>query len=676
MNQLTKIIVVVSTLAAAFVELHLAEGTTPVGPGLLWITIAVTAAAAILGHHAQGAIARPILIAMYLMPAVYIALLDYEHFSLEIIWILPLLGLIVSDRGALHWSLPQAWRWPLVAWGLVVAVSWPIVFMRETDFALWVLPLGVSNTSVGISPWQANLNVTYFVLGHNVGLLWVDALFRWFPRERREVFTSRIVLPLAVAAAIACVVGAYQALVDLAFLSGHVWPHLRRAAGTLADANAFGVIAALWAPGFVVLARGLPQPRSMVVGIGGVALAAMGVLTSGSRTALILLCISLAAVAFESVRTWRRTEESSLRSSRRLTMMIVGVVAVAAIALLVTRGSSITTIGARGSWGYVPFFGDLGIRESARQLLWDRFGYGPAAVQMIKEHPWAGVGVGIFHTLVRDFGVLVSGKFLAPDNAQSWYRHLLAELGLLGSLPWIAWCVVLVRSLFARDRDQAPRNHDRFSLGILRGALVGFGIIALIGMPGQSLTVIVTFWTLVYWFASLKGITASPGDSTTGWTKGIWAATLALVAVHSAITYADARGDLLPRYRSIRFGWDYRYGIKDPEPTADGGPGRRWVDRKSLSVVPVKGKVLKFVAWIDHPDGDERPVHVRVWVDRKIIYDDDLKRSASILRDIPAPPGQTHIVVETEISRTWRPRDFGRPDSRELGLSIRDWTWE
>lgn len=671
MNQLTKIVVTVSTLAAAAVELHLA---TPFRPGLLGITIGATAIAAILGHRAHGAIVRLILAAMYLMPAAYLALLDYEHFSLEIIWILPLLGLIVSDRGAWRqWSLPQSWRWPLVAWGLVVAVVWPIVFLRETDFRLWVLPLGVANTSVGISPWQANLNVTYFVLGHNVGLLWVDALFRWFSGEPRAAFTGRIVMPLAVAAAVACAVGAYQALVDLTFLSGHEWPHLRRAAGTLADANAFGVIAALLAPAVVVLARGFPQPWSMVAGIGGVALAAMGVLTSGSRTALILLGIALAIIAVESIRAWRRADGPSLRSPRRLATMIVGALAVAAIALLVARGSSITSVVARGSLGYIPFIGDLGIRESARQLLWDRFGYGPAAVQMITEHPWAGVGAGAFHTLLRDFGMLATGRALAPDNAQSWYRHLLAELGLLGSLPWIAWCVVFVASLFSRG----AADRDRFSLGVLRGAFVGFGIIALIGMPGQSLTVIMTFWTLVYWFASLKGITASPDESTTApWSKAIWATTLALVAVHAAITYADARGDLLPRHRAMRFGWDYRYGIKDPEPSPDGGPGRRWADLKSLSVVPVRGKVLKFVAWIDHPDGDERPVHVRVRVDQKIVYDDDLKRSAAIVRDIPAPPGQTHIVVETEISRTWRPRDFGRDDPRELGLSIRDWTWE
>ncbi|MDO8793968.1 MAG: hypothetical protein Q7J25_05050 [Vicinamibacterales bacterium] len=670
MNQLTKVIVILSTLSAAFVELYLA---TPFRDGLMWITIVATAVAVIFGHRAQGAIARPILIAMYLMPAAYLALLDYEHFSLEIIWILPLLGLIVSDRGAWQWSLPQSWRWPLVAWALVVAVSWPIVFLRETDFALWVLPFGVANTSVGISPWQANMTVTYFVLGHNAGLLWVDALFRWFSRAPGAAFTSRILTPLAAAIAISCLVGAYQGLIDLAFLSGHVWPHLRRAAGTLADANAFGVIAALWAPAFVVLARGFSQPWSMVVGIGGVALASMGVLTSGSRTALILLTIGIAALAFESVRAWRRTDGPSLPSRRQLATMIIGGIAVAAIALVVARGSLITSIGARGSFGYIPFFGELGIRESAHRLLWDRFGYGPAAVQMIVEHPWAGVGVGTFHTLVNDFAMLVNGKALVPDNAQSWYRHLLAELGLLGSLPWIAWCIVFVSTLFSR----APADRDRFSLGILRGVLVGFGIIAVIGMPGQSLTVIMTFWTLAYWFAALKGIAAPPGVSEkSSWPKAVWFATLALVAVHAAITYANARGDLLPRNRSTRFGWDYRYGIADPEPSPDGGPGRRWAGLKSMSMVPVRGKVLRFVAWIDHPDGDERPVHVRVWVDKKMIYDDDLKRSASIVRDIPAPPGRTHIVVETEISRMWRPRDFGRSDPRELGLSIRDWTWE
>ena len=209
--------------------------------------------------------------AMYLLPAAYIELLDYEHFSLEIVWILPLLALtLVGSRahGGGRCPGPGAGR----SWhghssspcrGRSCSCARPTSDCGSCRWA-W------RTRAWAFSPWQANLNVTYFVLGHNVGLLWIDALFRWFSGEPRALFTSRIVKPLAAAAAIACLVGGYQALVDLNFLSGHLWPYFRRAAGTLADANAFGVIAALWVPGFVVLARAFPQPWATVVGIGGV----------------------------------------------------------------------------------------------------------------------------------------------------------------------------------------------------------------------------------------------------------------------------------------------------------------------------------------------------------------------------------------------------------------------
>jgi hypothetical protein len=44
--------------------------------------------------------------------------------------------------------------------------------------------------------------------------------------------------------------------------------------------------------------------------------------------------------------------------------------------------------------------------------------------------------------------------------------------------------------------------------------------------------------------------------------------------------------------------------------------------------------------------------------------------------DIPATPGKTHMLLETEIDRTWRPSDSGSRDTRDLGLSIRDWVWQ
>jgi hypothetical protein len=666
-NQLTKAAVIASTLAAAFLQLYLA--TRLLYPQLFFVVAAAFLVAVAVGAWRPGPMTAVVMALSYLAPAAYVVWAGFENYSFEIVWSLPLLGLLISGRDAWRWSIPAQWRWPLVTWALIVAASWPFVFLREIDFYPGILPLrGVANTSIGITPWDAVMGVTYWSLVHSIGLLWFDRLFGWYA-NRPIALRAAVLLPLAAAITVACALGAYQAFVDLQFLNPHLWPHMGRASGTLGDANTFGVIAALWAPAAVVLSRTWPAPWSTVGAAGGVAIGMVGVLTSGSRTGLIAIGIGLAAIAVEGLMAWRRTEAAKRPSLKRLAPVAAGLLIVAAVVLVVAKGSSITSVVDRGSLQYLPGFGDVPFAEAAREILWNRYGYGQAAGAMITERPLAGVGVGTFHLLVPDFSMLAIGKKLTPDNAQSWYRHHLAELGVLGSIPWLVWCVVFALALFSKN----PAG-DRFSIGVLRGGLVGFGVVSLLGMPGQSLPVALTFWTIAFWFATLTGVRTG---TATPWPKATWIVTLALVAVHATITLADARGDLRPRNRSMRFGWDYSYGLGRIELDAKGVPERRtsW-NYRSLAVNPVKGKVLKFVAWIDHRDGDEHPVHVRVWADSRLVYDGDLKRSAAIFKDIPATPGRTHMVIETEISRLFTPVDFGSDDRRALGLSIRDWVWE
>ncbi len=81
------------------------------------------------------------------------------------------------------------------------------------------------------------------------------------------------------------------------------------------------------------------------------------------------------------------------------------IAAVVATVVVLQRASTHTVI-QRGSLNYVPFIGEYGIVNSINILLWERFGYGPAAIQMIKEHPIDGIGVGAFHALVIDYGRL------------------------------------------------------------------------------------------------------------------------------------------------------------------------------------------------------------------------------------------------------------------------------
>ncbi|PWT90483.1 MAG: hypothetical protein C5B54_07120, partial [Acidobacteria bacterium] len=45
-----------------------------------------------------------------------------------------LLALILSTIDFRSWRLPAGWKFPIVYWALVIALSWPIVLLRELDF--------------------------------------------------------------------------------------------------------------------------------------------------------------------------------------------------------------------------------------------------------------------------------------------------------------------------------------------------------------------------------------------------------------------------------------------------------------------------------------------------------------------------------------------------------------
>lgn len=657
----TRVLVVASTAVAAYAEAILATPWLP--PQTVWLVIAVAAALVIVGERARRLTLPILLPLMYLLPAVMIGWVGNENFSIEYVFLLPLLGLACSGPGALRWSLPDSWRWPLVTWAMIISLSWPIVFMRETDFRYWLLWATAANTSIGISPGEVNQHVTYFAVVHNLGILWIDALCRWY-RSDRVRFTREVLYPLATAAAIGSVVAIYQGFVDLTFLNRGFWSYMLRAAGTHGDPNKLGAIIGFWTVGTVVLARRLPPPWPSIASVAAIAIGTAAVWVSGSRTGLAAVIVSVAIAALETIRAWR--------FDRRRLMTLGAVAVVTGVVLAIALQSASThTVVQRGTLGYLPFIGDRGIVNSANELLWERFGFGPAAIEMIKEHPIEGVGVGMFHTLVHDFGKL-RGYDIRSDNAQNWFRHVLAELGVLGSIPILWWCIVFATLMFSR----AGPLSDPLSVGLLRGVLVGFVVASMFGMPGQSAAVALTFWVFVFWFALERAddVSAARGSS---WTRRAAIAAGVLVALHVTMTVVDARGDLRPRHRAGRFGWFYRYGIGELEADPGGNPvQRRWAGQDALVVIPVKGKVLKFVAWIDHPDGDENPPHVTVRADANVVYDGPVKRSAPLFIDIPATPGQTYMVLETSIDRVYRPIDHGGTDRRRLGVSIRDFVWE
>lgn len=661
MERLTRLLVVLSTLVALAGETWLVAWAWP--PAVWW-TVGAAVAAAALARRWPAIASAAVLASAYLVPLVFRWRFGLFIQSYLVLWSAAVMGLVLARRPARPWSLPGAWRSPLIFWALVLATTWPVVAMREADFTLTLFVRErVANTSVGVPPGFAALGILDTVVIQLAGLLFADWLCERF-RDAAPRLDRDVLWPLGAGAVAACTFGVYQGFFDLGLLSGGRWPILGRAAGTLVDANAFGAIAAMWGPGLVALVwqrKDWPAWVRATVASAGLLLALTAVWVSGSRTAALAAVVGLVFLAVAVLAAVPRGRRSWVAGAA---------VALALCLLLVASVLPSTSVGPlRRLYSGMPTQSTAGVRAVAREL-WNRNGYGGAAVQMIREFPWVGVGAGTFNMLVADYSYL-RGTRVPFDNAQNWFRHQLAELGLLGSLGWIGWMAVFARLLW-RSRGQGAR---RVPAAAVKGTLVGLAGASMLGVPSQNSAVSFTFWVFAFWYLAL--VASDEPGIWTRWSKRpsrvAWAMGLALVAAYAAGTYAVARGELLPANRAKRVGWDYHYGLYDLETGVDGA--FRQTRKEAVAVIPVEGTTLTLDAWINHPDAAERPVELRVWIDGTLVVDRSLHNASHLVRDVRMPAGDARVVVRTWVSRTWRPADFGSEDTRELGAALADWTF-
>jgi hypothetical protein len=642
MSRTARALVILSTLAALAELAWFERRALPALPLLAALSFSVTLLAGRRLHAGASAIA---LLPVYLAPAGFTLFAGHNHYAYAVVWMAGVLGLILSS-GMSDWSLPPRWRWALTAWAVVVSVGWPVVAWRELDFLSpiafdgWTPVIAIRRTWFGLVSW-----VAYVAVGQTLGILWVDWLYSRYGSETRGRFTREIVAPFAAGIVIASGVGAYQGFVDVAFLSGHRWPTLQRAAGTLMDANVFGMLAALWAPAFVVLGLSASRRSSAVLSLMFMFMSWIGVWTSGSRTALLALLAGTAIALTDAVR--------SVRPGRARRGLLAGLASAAAIfVVFLLSVPALTATAFDRARPLLPALSAASVQQTLATL-WNRDGYGQTAAAMIRDHPWAGVGPGAYHLLVRDYAAAQS-RDLPIDNAQNWFRHQLVELGLVGSLGWITWVAVFFPTLVR------PRNTTTPSLA-LRGPIVALTLASLVGMPGHVPEVALTFWLLLFWFARDAGIEGGQALD-----RRRMLPTLAVFLLAGAYAAAHASSqDLRPPFRAARFNREFAYGMfHDPD--------RTWSSAHGVAVVRATDSWMRLTVWVDHPDADHRPVNVRVSRDGERIVDRTLRRGARLTEYVPVPNGR-FFVIEAEVDRTFRPSDYGTDDSRDLGLAM---TWE
>jgi len=372
----------------------------------------------------------------------------------------------------------------------------------------------------------------------------------------------------------------------------------------------------------------------------------LAVWATGSRTSLLVALVALAVVPHLVITRSRVRARAALAAAASM------IVVVAAL----TRLPSSAIGPLHRVQELVPNLSGSTLRSAASEL-WARNGYGLVAAALIRKAPLEGVGVGAFFPMSREYALRVAGRALPPDNAQNWYRHQFAELGVLGSVGWIWWIAIAVMLSMRRHVDEASRSR----VLALRYTMAGFALASLLGMPAQSLIVTLTFWTLMLWLLLL---TAPIGLDRTRSPRGPAVGAAVLAVGLGIVTARTGWNDLRPPFRARELGNPYSYGFYQP---FDGLSGQTTTERHAVVVTHARKPYLRLTAWVEHPDANEHPVTVEIWRNHEQVLKGRFPLNQPFTRDIGLTPDGGSFLLETRTDRTFR------KERADVGLQLK---WE
>jgi hypothetical protein len=674
----TKLIVLLSVATAILLEAFLSARAWPNQLPLTIAAFFVTASSSLALAELSAAI---VLFFVFLMPA--LLLLVHGDYSVYYgtIWLAALLGAIVPASVRRGWRFPARWKAPLVLWALTIALTWPIVAMRESDFnpRLLLNAYHLNRWDIeALRPiaiaWICDVAST---LG--MGLLWFDWLCCVFGDDEPR-FRRRLLPVLAASWSITTLVGLYQFFGDMLFLNFGLFGALKRASGTMRDANPFGIVAALGGP-WLIAAASLTRSRLFhALTIGGLVASWVALWAAGGRSALALAVIAFVSAVYGA---WAALVRNRYSRRTQLGLAAVGVLAIALVAA--------APFFVHDERGPIARMRNTLVDSSVRgflQTLSVRNGYGLVAMDMIRQFPFFGVGIGSFNLLVRDHYYLMTGdRTLFPDNAQNWYRHQLAELGLVGSVGWMFWVVGFGWFVLSAT---AP-SPKKFATTVARGLLAGIALVSLVGMPTLNVAVAITFWTLAFWCMELARVpagtvvpkasmsTASTANTSTANTAALvagrlstwaWLVVWSIVAASIGGTAYTARHRLRIPQLAVDVGFPYHYGFSEPERVDLANASSVWTGRHAVAVLFPQTRWVKVTLSVDSLNIAKGPVDVKMWCAGQLVVATKVDSVQPLTHYVQLPEGAMRLLVETRVSRSVRPADFGLRDTRELGLLL------
>jgi hypothetical protein len=669
-SSLERITKIAAAISVALIVLLLLAFHPDITPTLRALTIAAVVVGALTPASRRSAMHTAWVATAMLSPAVLRAITSREGPVLDLFWMAGLSASLLRSESWSRWSVPERWRVPVGGVALTLALAWPVLLAREIEFDPRTLTdEGAINSWAMLTAPQVAAWLLFVVWTLLLGLLWLDSTCREL-HDTPDSF-PRVVHGIWIGTTIASLVAVYQGTIDLHFLSTPFWAARARATGTLLDANAFGVCAAL-APALAYLALCRPRAgetsrtsgssafdnhalRNAIVFFAFVVNLA-GLWLSGSRTAMLGAAVAMTMFV---AATW---SSFTPRARRIIPWAAIGAIAIVGAIVLTSK-----TIGPAQRLAEIPT--EL---RAALSTVFTRGPLGRIANLMIREHPIVGIGVGSYQILAADYWRRIDNNQLQFDNAQNWLRHVLSEMGIVGSAmlfifaALVAWHVVM----------RPARPDRRVEATIVRGLVAAIGISSFIQVQTQTPIVMLSFMLLVGWMTVLIPFDSARAQSRASLGAGTVSLRPAwqwIAATIAAVAYAGghlvlANGSLSVVERARRAHLEYAAGTYPPE-VAD-GVRFRWTSGNARFVWPATTRWLVVRVWAQHPDIASQPVHITLTTNCGVLVNEDFTSPMPLSLGVVLPEQHDALEAHLQVSRTWRPSDHGSSDERRLGAAI------
>jgi len=564
---------------------------------------------------------------------------------------------------------------PVTVFSLLVLISAIITFVRYTHFFPFL--------SNGLYEWVVN------VRGETSGGAWMSTVFFSLSyltsfafffiflsvvRSRAQI--KKVLTLLCISTLLALCFGAFQSFFDAKLGNNPISIRSGMINATFKDGLSFGAYVSMIAPlllGMTLAWKGLARVLSSMC----LALSMVSIFLIGSRSGLIALYVSLIVFAFLYLISSSHEKKRKSRYAQKAAWVFGMVIVVLLASLLFSQLSKSKILPSRTMNRMSRILDKSGMEKASRGRL---DGLWKFAIQMIRDYPGAGVGIGGYIIEVSNYNESSPFK-VNVQSAENYFLQVGAELGCVGLFFafWIFWEIIKkIKRGFSKG---LLRDRNRFLfIGVVSGLAAAFTSLMVHTFIG-SYEIKYAFWLLVaVVFLLVRGLGGTPEDKL--FTKPFRISAAAVLVLFAGFSVWSSTHSLSLEHRTEKFDLKQNFGFYPPEQTS-AGKTFQWAGKSAVRTLRMEKPVISFSIHASHPDIQDHPVTVKIYLVNnffrekrllgKVILQD--RKWKQLRYSLPEEKGR-EVMLLFKVSRVWNPwRSSGIKDIRNLGVAVGDITF-